>query len=109
MPPVRPEAPLPREADSRTRMDLPGASLAREAAAESPVKPAPTMAKSTRSGRGRRVGRKEIAQGGVPQGWERLGIGELDAEQGTVVMPLSKTKEGKSRSLTTFGMTNLGC
>src|SRR5260370_38990051 len=69
MPPVRPLAPSPREADSSTRTDRPGANRRNQAAAESPEKPAPTMAKSTWSGRSDGAGRKSTVQGGAPQGW----------------------------------------
>src|SRR5215469_553746 len=67
-PPVRPLAPSPSEDDSNTRTDFFGASLRSHAAVASPVKPAPTMAKSTCSGKGRTEGRKSTVQGGAPQG-----------------------------------------
>src|SRR5205823_1482151 len=51
-PPVRPLAPSPSALASSTSTDFFGASLANHAAAQSPVKPPPTMAKSTRSGSG---------------------------------------------------------
>src|SRR6266403_2047111 len=47
MPPVRPRAPSPSVADSSTRTDRAGASRRNQAAAVSPEKPPPTMAKST--------------------------------------------------------------
>src|SRR5215472_9933407 len=67
-PPVLPLAPSPSALASSTNTDFPGSSLPNQAAAESPVKPPPTTAKSTRSGSGPGTGRKFTVQGGTPHG-----------------------------------------
>src|SRR6266478_4111904 len=67
MPPVRPLAPLPTRSASSTSTFFFAASLASHAAAESPAKPPPTMAKSTCSGSGVGVLRNVIFHGVSPQ------------------------------------------
>src|SRR5215472_1415352 len=67
-PPVRPLAPSPSALASSTSTDFLGSSLANHADAESPVKPPPTTAKSTRSGSEPGAGRKSTVQGGTPHG-----------------------------------------
>src|ERR1700675_4334945 len=67
MPPVWPLAPEPKVSASRRATDFSGASRLSHAAAASPVKPPPTMAKSTVSGRGWGIARKFTVQGRLPQ------------------------------------------
>src|ERR1700681_1495412 len=67
IPPVCPLEPAPTQSASNTAVVLSGCTCLSLAAADKPLKPPPTMAKSTSDGRARAVDLKSIVHGGLPQ------------------------------------------
>src|ERR1700686_1982735 len=67
IPPVCPLEPAPTQSASNTAVVLSGSSCLSLAAADKPLKPPPTMAKSTSDGKARAAERKSIVHGGLPQ------------------------------------------
>src|ERR1700688_3195392 len=67
IPPVCPLEPAPTQSASNTALVLSGCTCLSLAAADKPLKPPPTMAKSTSDGKARAVERKSIVHGGLPQ------------------------------------------
>src|SRR3984893_9263893 len=66
-PPVCPLEPAPTQSASNTAVVLPGRTCLSLAAADKPLNPPPTMAKSTSDGNARAVEWKSIVHGGFPQ------------------------------------------
>src|SRR5580704_4906012 len=67
IPPVYPLEPAPTQSASNTTVALSGCTCLSLAAADRPLKPPPTMAKSTSDGKARAVESKSIVHGGLPQ------------------------------------------
>src|ERR1700737_1124504 len=67
IPPVCPLEPAPTQSASNTTVVLSGCTCLSLAAADKPLKPPPTIAKSTSDGKARAVELKSIVHGGLPQ------------------------------------------
>src|ERR1700693_3060900 len=67
IPPVCPLEPAPTQSASNTAVVLSGCTCLSLAAADKPLNPPPTMAKSTSDGKARAVEVNSICHGGVPQ------------------------------------------
>src|ERR1700686_1347883 len=67
IPPVCPLEPAPTQSASNTAVVLSGCPCLSLAAADKPLKPPPTMAKSTSDGKARAAERKSIVHGALPQ------------------------------------------
>src|ERR1700704_383611 len=90
IPPVYPLEPAPTQSASNTTVVLSGCICLSLAAADKPLKPPPTMAKSTPDGKARAVELKSIVHGGLPQ---PALLGEcLLPECGTILLVVRKVQ-----------------